>query len=99
MFVFVDCVLIPNIGSTLNGKNLFQEEQILSFLELTPMQKGGKNENERVVSPGSVLIHLTAHITKLQNQIEILGQFIRYTNTVYSALTCSASKFGILEQI
>ena len=43
------------IGSTLHGKNLLQEEQILS--ELTAIKKGDKNENGRVASPESVPIH------------------------------------------
>ena len=34
----------------LKVKNLFQEEQLLSFSDLIPIQKGGKNESGRVAS-------------------------------------------------
>ena len=57
LFDFVGSLFIK-IGSTLNGKNLLLEERILSFLELTAIQKGGKNKNGRVDSPESVPIHL-----------------------------------------
>ena len=50
-----ECLCRQFIGSTLHGKNLLQEEQILS--ELTAIKKGDKNENGRVASPESVAIH------------------------------------------
>ena len=38
------------MGSTLTGKNKLLGEQIL-FLELTPSEMEGKNDNGRVASP------------------------------------------------
>ena len=45
------------MGSTLKGKNLLLEEQILSF-KSRPLLTKGKNESGRVVSPESVSIYL-----------------------------------------
>ena len=40
------------------------EEQILSFSDLTPIEKGGKTENGRVAAPESVSIYLkTCYVT------------------------------------
>ena len=46
--------------STPEGKNLIQQEQILPFKSWPQLGKAGKNENGRVISPGSVLIHLNS---------------------------------------
>ena len=45
------------MGSTLKGKNLLLLEQILIF-KVDSTEKGGKNENGKVVSPESVYTHL-----------------------------------------
>ena len=49
------------MGSTLKGANSFLEE-------LTPMEKGGQNENGRVASPKCVAIYLKQHILSLYTQ-------------------------------
>ena len=54
-------LFLGKIGPTLKGKNLLLGEQILFFLELTPNEMGGKNENKRVTSHESVPIHLTLY--------------------------------------
>ena len=36
------------MGSSLEGKNLLQEEQILFFESWPPVEKGGKNENMKM---------------------------------------------------
>ena len=56
-FVHAPALLESGRGSTLKGKNLLRWEN--SFLyELNPIYMGGNNENDRVVFPESVLIHL-----------------------------------------
>ena len=49
------------MGCTLKGKTLLLEllqEQILSFKELTPIEKGGKPEDDRSTSTENVPIYL-----------------------------------------
>ena len=52
-------------GSTLKERNCYQVEQILFLLEKIPLQKGGKNNFERVVSFDSVSYLLKFSITFL----------------------------------
>ena len=60
------------MGSTLKGKNLLQEEQILFFKSGPPAEKGGKNC--RVASPVSIPIHLL-------DIIHVLGAIVLLCNS------------------
>ena len=59
LFASLNELLFEN-GSTLKGKNLLLEEQILFFSELTSNEKGGKTN--RNVSFASIPIHFNTVI-------------------------------------
>ena len=52
----------PKMGSTFKGMNVLRWEHFFSF-EITPIYKGGNNENAKVASPESVPIHLKELLT------------------------------------
>ena len=66
------------MGSSLNGKNLLPEEQILSIKSCPQLKKGGKTDTGRVVSPeiGSIYLNMLIILSDAESNNVIGGIYL-----------------------